>query len=326
MKARHLEKELDHAHETIHELAGELVDSNRGVIAITVEAQDELGQAQKTIRELAEELVDSNRGAIALTLEIEEHREEAAKLLNHLHEAEKFATMGELVAGIAHELNNPLATVSIRTEQLAANLANDERASRALAVIAQEVDRMGNLVKNLLEFSRRGEVQKSSIHIHTEIEKSIGLIEYRLRSRKIEIRRKFGSDIPLIIADAQKLCQVLLNLFSNAIDATPAGGSVTVATYLASPTPDNGPRVVIDISDTGSGIEPEHIERVMEQYFTTKPSGKGTGLGLPICRRIIEEEHQGKMEIFSEVGQGATIHIEMPTNGSLRTGPGKDDA
>jgi signal transduction histidine kinase len=211
-------------------------------------------------------------------------------------------------------LNNPLATVSLRLESLADQVAGDKEKSRAVEIVADEVERMGNLVGGLLEFSRRGHQQISTFDICDEIEKAIALIENYLRNRRIEVVQDFANGLPTVQADRQQLRQVFLNLLTNASDAMSHGGNLIVR--VKSAKLESGRRgISIEFIDAGTGISAADLEKIWEPFFTTKPEGKGTGLGLAICRRIIEEHH-GTISIASRLGEGTTITILLPaTNG-----------
>jgi PAS domain S-box-containing protein len=258
--------------------------------------------------------------------------EEIKIMSQQLWQAAKLATMGELAASIAHELNNPLATVSLRVEMLQAQYSPDDPQSKSLQVMDSEIKRMGNLVTNLLQFSRRSSSQISTIKVNEEVIGTLELIQYHLRKNSILTVQQLSFEIPLIQADRQQLRQVFLNLFTNAADAMPMGGLLTICTWSGE-KPEAGitvplrrsetkslglpvselPQVFIEVSDTGEGIPPEKLDRVWEPFYTTKPEGKGTGLGLAICRRIIQE-HGGTIEIISDgiPGRGTTVRLSLP--------------
>jgi PAS domain S-box-containing protein len=252
-------------------------------------------------------------GAAAIKREITEQKrvnEEIRAMTQQLWQAAKLASVGELAASIAHELNNPLATVTLRIESVLARTPADDPRRRALEIVEQEAKRMGDLVANLLQFARRGDGQTSTVEIRQELAKALELIHHNLRKRLISIVQEFAPDTPTIYADRQKLRQVFLNLLTNASDAMPQGGTLTLRTAPA--TLDNGkPAVLIELADTGTGILAENLERIMEPFFTTKEEGKGTGLGLAICRRVVQEHH-GSIQIASEVGKGTTVRIVLP--------------
>jgi signal transduction histidine kinase/CheY-like chemotaxis protein len=257
--------------------------------------------------------------------------EEIKTISQQLLQAEKLATMGELAASIAHELNNPLTTITLSVEMLISKTNEDDPHRRKLEIIWQEVERMGNLVNNLLQFSRRSQPQTSTVIVCDEIEKTIELIIYQLRKRNIAVERKFEPGVPPIQADRQQLRQLFLNVFMNAGDAMPEGGKLTISVYKQGPEGrDQGSEVgdqgsgkafvVIEVADTGVGIPPEILSKVMEAFYTTKPEGKGTGLGLSICRRIVEG-HGGKFGITSEgsPGKGARVCINLPFSNGQNT-------
>ena len=233
--------------------------------------------------------------------------DELAAMTQQLWQASRLATVGELAASIAHELNNPLATISLRLETLGVQLAADETKSHLVEIVSDEVDRMGKLVGNLLQFSRRTHRQISTLYVRDEIDSSLELIEYHLRSHGIQVVREYPAELYAIQADRQQLRQVFLNLLTNASDAMTQGGEIDVRV-----TPDGDDRIRIEVTDTGAGIPPDSLENIWDPFFTTKPEGKGTGLGLAICRRVIEEHH-GSISIASRLGEGTTVTILLPT-------------
>ncbi len=265
----------------------------------------------RTLNEKLEEMVEERTAALRQEIAERTRAEEEVKTMTqHLWQAAKLATMGELAASIAHELNNPLATVSLRIESLETGLAPNDPRRLSLEIVEKEIDRMSRLVADLLQFSRRSQPQISTIDVREEIEKTLDLIHYHLRKSNIEVRKVFSPDARAVLADRQQLRQVFLNLFSNAADAMPGGGTLTIRVSMT----DSPTQVLIEVSDTGEGIPPENLPKLMTPFFTTKPEGKGTGLGLPICRRIIEEHH-GALNVTSEVGKGTTASIRLPVTG-----------
>ena len=239
-------------------------------------------------------------------------------MTQQLWQASKLATMGQLAASVAHELNNPLATISLHAETLIGQLAADDPARRSLLVIVQEVERMASLVSNLLVFSRRSHRQISTIDIGEELQNSLQLIHYHLRSHSITVTTNFANDLPSVQADRQQLRQVFLNLLTNASDAMPEGGTLTVRARKKS-LENGAAAIMIEFSDSGIGVDPEDLPKLWEPFFTTKPEGKGTGLGLPICRRTLEE-HRGTIDIESLPGTGTTVRIILPAmeTGAIR--------
>jgi PAS domain S-box-containing protein len=278
-------------------------------------------QAEEAIRQLNEqleyrvqqrtaELAERNRTLQQALADLRAKSEELRAMTQQLWQAAKLASVGELAASIAHELNNPLATISLRIEALLAHTSPDDPRRRPLEIVEQETERMARLIANLLQFTRRGPEQSSTMDVRDELLKSLELIQYHLRHRQIGFVQDLAPDLPLILADRQQLRQVFLNLFTNASDAMPHGGTLTLRAWVGR-LEDNRPAVIIECADTGIGIPPEHLSRVMEPFFTTKPEGKGTGLGLAICRRIIHD-HGGLIQVESEVGRGTTVRLALP--------------
>jgi PAS domain S-box-containing protein len=269
-----------------------------------------------TARKLAEkELRDTNQRLEQALSDLHSKQDELTSMTQQLWQASKLATMGELAASVAHELNNPLATVGLRTESLLMQMPDEADKRKPLEIIQQEVDRMATLVNNLLQFSRRSHRQISTVDPCEEIATSVEFVNYHLRSHNIEVVREFADSLPTIQADRQQLRQLFLNLLTNASDAMPQGGKLTAR--VAAGTLNDAEAVAIEFVDTGEGITAENLEKIWEPFFTTKPEGKGTGLGLAICRRIVEE-HGGTISIQSEgVGRGTTIRIVFPATGNI---------
>jgi signal transduction histidine kinase len=283
-----------------------------------IEAQAELKRLNQGLEEIVDQRTAALRGEVnerkAAEAALQATNEEIKTISQQLWQAEKLATMGELASSIAHELNNPLATVSLRVESLLAQAKGDDPRRRELEIIGKEIERMGNLVSNLLQFSRRSQPQISTVNVCDEIEKTLELIHYHLRKHNIAVAREFKPEGPLIHADRQQLRQLFLNLFTNASDAMPEGGTLTIR---VTKRPEEK-KICIEIADTGVGIPPEILPKVLEPFYTTKPEGKGTGLGLAICRRIAQG-HGGTLNITSEggPGNGTRVCIALPfSNGS----------
>jgi PAS domain S-box-containing protein len=264
-----------------------------------------------TERKLTEAALRQSHEALEkLVAELQSKNEEVRAMTQQLWQAAKLASVGELAASIAHELNNPLATVRLRVESILARTPADDGRRRALEIVDQESKRMGELVANLLQFSRRGDGHVSTVDIRQELTKAVELINHHLRKRLVNVVQEFAADTPNVFADRQKLRQVFLNLLTNAGDAMPKGGGLTLRTGPT--TLDAGKHgVLIEFADTGVGIPTENLQRIMEPFFTTKEEGKGTGLGLAICRRVVQEHH-GTIHITSAPGNGTTVRIVLP--------------
>jgi PAS domain S-box-containing protein len=245
-------------------------------------------------------LLESKENLEKLVAELRTRDEEVRTMTQQLWLAAKMASVGELAASI----------VSLRIESVLARTPATDPRRRALEIIEQETHRMGNLVANLLQFSRRGPEQISTVDLRQELTQAVELVYYHLRKRQIRVVQELAPDTPAIYADRQKLRQVFLNLITNASDAMPAGGTLTLRSAPVT-LPGNRAGVQIDIEDTGVGIAAANLRRIFDPFFTTKEEGKGTGLGLAICRRVIEE-HQGNILIESEVDRGTRVRMVLP--------------
>jgi PAS domain S-box-containing protein len=272
-------------------------------------ANNDITDRKEAERELAEHALKLSTSEEALRAK----NQELQTMSGQLWHAAKLATVGELAASIAHELNNPLATVSLRVDSLLSQTEEDDPKHRSLSIVGEEVERMGNLVANLLQFSRRKESQVSTIDIHTEVASTLELFHNHLRNRNINVAMEFAPDAQMVQADRQQLRQVFLNVLTNAADAMPDGGTLTIRGVPCNLNSDTALR--IEFADTGVGIAEQDLPKVTEPFFTTKPEGKGTGLGLAICKRIVQE-HRGRFDITSEVGNGTTVRIVLPVSAS----------
>jgi len=211
-----------------------------------------------------------------------------------------------------------LATATLRLEGLVARTPRDDPRWHALEVVDQEVERMATLVSNLLEFTRAGRGQVSTVDVCDEVTKTIDLTDHHLSRKGVRAVADFAPDVPLLQADRQHVRQVLLNLLTNAADAMPNGGRVTIRVRPAELA--DQPAAVVEVSDTGTGIKAEHLSRIFDPFFTTKEEGKGTGLGLAICKRIVDQHH-GTLEVESTVGVGTTFRVTLPVRAAANVGP-----
>lgn len=254
-------------------------------------------------------LRESNSELEKALAQVQTKQSELTAKTEQLWQASKLATMGELAASIAHELNNPLATIALRTEALVGQLWQDADKRRALEVVLKEVDRMAALVNNLLLFSRRGHRQVSTVDLRDEVTTSFDFLSYHLRKHRVEVVFDFSDEVATTQADLQQLRQLFLNLLTNACDAMPDGGTLTIRVQPGELK--SAAAVTVEFADTGEGIAVSNLDSIWDPFFTTKPEGKGTGLGLAICRRIVEE-HGGVIGIESNEGSGTTVRMNFP--------------
>jgi len=234
---------------------------------------------------------------------------ERVELESQLSQADKLSSIGLLAAGVAHEVNTPLAVISSYTQMLAKQLQGDPQKSGLLEKITRQTFRASEIVNNLLNFSRTSGTEFSDVDVNKIILDTLTLLEHQFKTAKIQVSSDLASSISAIQGNAGRLQQVFLNLFLNAKDAMPSGGILRVATS-------NGDMVSIRVSDTGSGIAPELIHRIYDPFFTTKTAPKegqsrGTGLGLSVTYGIIQE-HAGKIRVESEPGSGTTFALDFP--------------
>jgi two-component system NtrC family sensor kinase len=234
---------------------------------------------------------------------------ERVELEGQLSQADKLSSIGLLAAGVAHEVNTPLAVISSYTQMLAKQLQGDPQKSGLLEKITRQTFRASEIVNNLLNFSRTSGTEFADVDVNKVITDTLALLEHQFKTSKIDVRSDLTSGISAIHGNPGRLQQVFLNLFLNAKDAMPGGGRLNVSTS-------NGDAVSVRVSDTGSGIAPEHIQRIYDPFFTTKATPKegqsrGTGLGLSVTYGIIQE-HAGKIRVESNPGAGTTFALDFP--------------
>ncbi len=232
-----------------------------------------------------------------------------------LLQSAKLATIGELAAFIAHEINNPLTSVLGYASLILSEMAADDPRRSDLEVIEKEALRARAIVRDLLGYARQTDSVMERIHINEAIASVLPLAKRRAEMQNVTISSELDPRLPPIMADVNQLKQVFINILNNAIDAMPQGGEVQVSTREVTGN-GIGPRVEIAFQDHGVGISPDHLSKIFDPFFTTKEDGKGTGLGLPISKRIVER-HGGSIEVNSERGQGTrfTIHLPVPPPG-----------
>jgi hypothetical protein len=228
-----------------------------------------------------------------------------AELEQRLVQADKLSSIGLLAAGVAHEVNTPLAVISTYAQMLAKQVAEDSQKSLILDKIAKQTFRASEIVNSLLNFSRTSTTSFGDVNLNRVIQETLSLLEHQLQKSGIEVRTELEPDLPPIHGNTGKLQQVFLNLFLNARDAMVSGGKLEVRTWSEAA----GAR--IEVADSGHGIAPEHLHRVYDPFFTTKGARKGTGLGLSVTYGIIQE-HGGSIEVANRRGGGARFRIELP--------------
>lgn len=227
-------------------------------------------------------------------------------LQRKLVQSEKMAAIGMLAGGVAHEINNPLGGILAFTQLIQRELPKDNPTQSDLAEIEGAAKRCKKIVQDLLSFSRpTQEGDKTLTNLNDLFEKILTLSRLDIRNANIDLNLELEPSLPYVWGDPTRLQQVFLNLLTNAIFATPKGGSITIRTSQG----EQG--VTMEFSDTGCGIKKEHLHHIFDPFFTTKGPHQGTGLGLSICYAIIQE-HQGKLEAQSQEGKGSKFTITLP--------------
>ena len=232
---------------------------------------------------------------------------EIMELRREMQRKEKLAAIGELAAGVAHEIRNPLSSVKGMATYFKNRFENDTEAAEAAKVMVEETDRLNRVINELLEFARPSQIHVRPADINEVLEHSVRLTGRDAESRGIGITVRKGKDLPEVLIDADRFLQCLLNLYANAIQAMESGGEILVESKRLE---DGGIRV--RIADTGSGIRQDDLVRIFDPYFTTKPSG--TGLGLAIVHKIVED-HGGRITVHSTPDKGTEFLIDLPSSG-----------
>jgi two-component system NtrC family sensor kinase len=226
-------------------------------------------------------------------------------LEEQLLQAEKLTSLGLLAAGVAHEVNTPLAVISNYIQMLAKQFPADDPRHTLIEKIIKQTFRASEIVNNLLNFSRTGAAEFRELDLNDVIEETLSLTAHPLRAAHVEVVKNLTGDLPAVLGSGNRLQQVFLNLFLNARDSMPSGGMLEVRSGAS-----NG-HVEIEVSDNGMGIPRENLTRIFDPFFTTKASGRGTGLGLSVSYGIIKE-HAGKIEVRSTPGKGTSFRLEFP--------------
>jgi len=240
---------------------------------------------------------------------------ENSKMFEKIRERDRLVVLGEMAAGLAHEIRNPLGAIKGAAQYLDPSAVGED-ASEFLKIIIEETDRLNQVVNQFLDYSRPFQAIREPTDINQVVNHTTRLLSPGLEAKKIELKLQLHTDLPEVPANAQQLTQVLLNLLNNSVEAMQEGGTLTIQTNLSSQRlgswADSSSRssaVEIRVTDTGRGIPQETLDKLFVPFFTTKEHG--TGLGLAISQRIVEH-HGGEITIHSKVGQGSTFTIMLP--------------
>jgi PAS domain S-box-containing protein len=227
------------------------------------------------------------------------------RLEEQMIQTEKLTSLGLLAAGVAHEVNTPLAVISNYVQMLAKQIPAEDPKQKTIERIVKQTFRASEIVNNLLNFSRTGAAEFVEVDMNAVLDETLTLVQHPFRTAQVNVVRAFQPELPAVLGSTTRLQQVFLNLFMNARDAMPGGGMLEVRTISH-----NG-SVEIEVTDTGAGIAAENLHRIFDPFFTTKSSGRGTGLGLSVSYGIIKE-HAGKIDVRSTTGKGTSFRLEFP--------------
>jgi len=295
------------------------MDLDRPFVIDRPEELKELAESFDTMRErLKAALAEINAAAQDLERKVAERTEQLSVAQQHLMRHERLASLGQLAASVAHEINNPISGVlnlatlmqRIITEQgIPAGRVADVR--RYLKQVADETARVGRIVSDLLAFSRRSKPMRKENDLNALITATVSLVHHKLELGRVDLDLRLAPSLPTVPCDRSQLQQVVMNLVMNAAEAMPSGGVLHVRTEA-----DMASRVVrLQVQDHGTGITPANLKRIFEPFFTTKEDGKGVGLGLAVVYGIVEE-HRGTIDVKSRVGEGTTFTVCLPLQDS----------
>lgn len=226
-------------------------------------------------------------------------------LEEQLVQNEKLTSLGLLAAGVAHEVNTPLAVISNYIQMLAKQIPPDDPRQKTIDRIVKQTFRASEIVNNLLNFSRTGGAELAEVDLNDVLEETLTLVQHPFKTAQVTVIKNYKDELPPVLGSMTRLQQVFLNLLMNARDAMPGGGMLEVRT-----TAHNG-SVEVELTDNGAGIPAEHLHKIFDPFFTTKPTGRGTGLGLSVSYGIIKE-HAGKVDVKSTPGKGTSFRLEFP--------------
>jgi len=229
------------------------------------------------------------------------------RLEDQVIQNDKLTSIGLLAAGVAHEVNTPLAVISSYSQMLRKQIPPGDTGYKLLEKITAQTFRASEIVNSLLSFSRMNAAEFSAVDIHKVINETLSLLEHSFKTAQVQVASDLLAEAPMVTGNAGKLQQVFTNLILNARDAIPDGGRITLSTK----TLDDG-SLMVEVADTGISIAADNVAKIYDPFYTTKGVGRGTGLGLAVSYGIVQE-HAGHINVDSTPGQGTTFRITLPT-------------
>jgi len=286
---------------------------------VPVRSRDEMGELARSWNDMTGDLQHAREDLEGLNRTLEQRVEEKSRQLEHTHHqmvvVEKMASLGKLAAVVAHEINNPLAGIRTYARLLRRQFASGTAApptpeqaaetDRILQMVDGEAGRCGDIVRNLLAFSRQSGARLAEEDLAPVVERCRMLLKHQAEMLGVTLEARVAPDLPRVVCDAAQVQQVILALAMNALEATPSDGRVSIEASR------DGDGVRLVIADTGGGIPQEHLDRIFEPFFTTKEAGKGVGLGLAVVYGIVNGHH-GRVGVESEPGRGTTFTVHLP--------------
>jgi hypothetical protein len=296
-------------------LAAELVDSVRNVLAgpgWTIQETVHIHKISLTGKDRTPRLVNISLAPFFLqegintgTLLLLDDVTEKVRLEGQLLQAEKLSSIGLFAAGVAHEVNTPLAGISSYAQMLLQEAPEGSSQHELLKKIERQSFRASNIVNNLLRFARVSDTELQAVNLNSLMVDALSLVEHQFKKTHVDISLELDPTLPPTLGNGGRLQQVFMNLFLNAKDAMPDGGRLRIRSYR------QDSRLVVEVQDSGNGISAEDIKRIYDPFFTTKAVGKGTGLGLSVSYGIIQE-HSGQISVESRPGKGTTFTLQLP--------------
>ncbi len=283
---------------------------------LNLKRRDEIGQLASAFNRMAENLQAAQAQIVA-------EGQTRLEMQSQMQQAQKLAAVGRLASEVAHEIGTPLNIVSGRAEMIQKGLQPDHPLSRHVATMLRQIERISGIIRQLLEYARPRRLAPRPVLVGPILNRTVELLDPLARQRQVMLQTQASDDLPPVLADPEQLQQVLLNLVTNALDATTAGGRVVLSAGVQVPQ-DNDARphvargwvedtyLTVTVKDTGAGMTAEQLEQIFEPFFSTKERRGGTGLGLPIVEDIVRA-HRGAIEVQSAEGAGTTVRLHWPT-------------